>query len=313
MGYNRGSAFMLYLMLFFLGYSLLLSLFIDPYYPPAVLSSPLFFIAQHGFILLLPLCIWTLFHRERIKTWLPAAPLGKRNVILIFFISIFLQPAMMLLSGLASLFMPNPVTGLMQEMTARPLILLILAFAVSPAVFEEVVFRGYIQSAFRSYPIKTAALINGFFFAAIHMNLHQFFYAFAMGMVFAYLVHYTKSIRAAVLAHFVMNASQILMMRLAERLTANAEEVYITFQAQAAAIMQIGFVALLFTPCAVILYRVFKSHNNRRNISNEINDVLKGSFEIHDDVLTEVNEKFDPYLIGVVVMFFLLAVLPIFS
>jgi len=256
--------------------------------PMGFVSSPWFLVFTQLIGLLLPLGVWLAIRRENLNDFLPNMKLGMSNIIYVIAISFFIQPAMMVVSGVTSLFVSNDVSEFVVEMAVQtPLIVLLLVVAVTPSIVEEVVFRGYIQSQYKHFSIKKAAIINGIFFGIIHMNPHQFLYAFLMGVIFAYMVHYTRSIRAAVLSHFVINGGQVLLMFVSARYaeaqgvyTAAVEEIVIPFgeayitigeeHAMLFAIVSALFFAVFATPCAVILFRAFVSYNRARNIKYDM-------------------------------------------
>ena len=230
----------------------------------AVLMSPWFLIGYQLVNLMLPLAIWMLIKREGFSNT-PNWKLGGKNIILIVALSFLLQPAMMLLSAISSLFFPNPIADMLNDFTQHPFLLVVVAAAVTPAICEEVVFRGYIQSRQRGTIMKVA-LLNGLFFAIIHLNLHQFAYTFAMGVVFAYLVYYTRSVWAGILPHFIINATQATWGRLAmlAEVAEDAPEPHITD-----VIIVFGVIALILMPVIAVLFRSFVRHNRWRLTAKE--------------------------------------------
>jgi len=301
---------MLFLLLFHVLFALTLGFFAD-----VLVITPWFIIFNQLVRFLLPLVIWLLFKKEKLITHLPKMRMGKINLILILFLSIFLQPVMMLLSGISSLFFPNQVSEMVSGMMSQPFWLLILAFAVTPAICEEIIFRGYIQSAYRNRPILTTALINGFFFAVIHLSFQQFLYVFVMGVIFAYIVHYTRSIIAGILMHFVMNASQLAFSWwVNQNIVPPPEDYTFSFIEQLSALMGPGLVALLATPCAVILFKSFLSHNRQRNIEYDMQTLIDEQPKTTAELIKEPPKpsplkSIDPFFIGVVVLYVVLMIL----
>jgi hypothetical protein len=228
--------------------------------------------------LLLPLAIWLAFKKESLRMHLPNSKLGRKNVIMIIGITFLLLPFMAIFSGLATLFFPNPVADLLGDVAAHPLWALLLAVAVTPAIVEETVFRGYIQSQYPGRAFWQVALINGLFFGIIHLNPQQFLYAFVMGVILAYMVYYTRSIRAAIISHFMINAVNIALFRFATWFLAVTEafmyetgnlEALATLEEAAeaspwAGILTVSVVALVFLPFLILLSRAFIAHNNAR-------------------------------------------------
>jgi len=340
---HSGSAFMFFLMLFSFAFVfLILPLAVNALTANGIsldiVFSPWFTVFTQLTGLLLPLAIWLAFKRDNLNHHLPNMKLGKSNLIYIFFISILLQPTMMLISGISTLFTPNVVADALGRSMSHPLWVVLLAFAVTPAICEELVFRGYIQSQYKHYSFKKAAIMNGLLFGIIHMNPHQFVYTFIMGVIFAYMVHYTRSIRAAILSHFILNASQVTFLHFIINMQeyangidpyAIAEDIIIpmgdgevTITPEMAIIFTLVFVGILtlFTlPAVIILFRTFISHNRGRNMKYDMKQMLNtdsthveevetdepAPYDLTNDSKSEIHSLIvDPFFIGVVVLFF---------
>ncbi|MBO4414239.1 MAG: CPBP family intramembrane metalloprotease [Clostridia bacterium] len=84
--------------------------------------------------------------------------------------------------------------------------LLSLVFiALIGPVFEELFFRKFVIDRVLPYGEKTAVLFSAFVFALFHGNLEQFFYAFAVGIVFGYIyVRYGTAVPGMIL-HIMIN------------------------------------------------------------------------------------------------------------
>ncbi|MCL2422036.1 MAG: CPBP family intramembrane metalloprotease [Defluviitaleaceae bacterium] len=248
--------------------------------------SPWFMVAFQVAGLLLPLCAFCAISGESlikktssIKLRLQLDP---KNILLIIAISIVLQPFMMLVSAIGSLFLPNPVTDLVSGLSVLPVPQALIIVAVTPAILEELVFRGFIQSHYEGHPIAITAIVNGLFFGIVHMNLHQFTYAFFMGIVFAVMVYYTKSVFAGMLGHFVVNASQYLMGYAAVN---HLEAIYSDYYGMSPldtvpdravfiqAIWALGLICLFILPLVVGLFYIFAKHNQSNlPVEQELDD-----------------------------------------
>ena len=208
---NMTSAFMLYLAIFFLISQLLLAAVIVYLLPDALAMSPWIIIISQLVSLILPLFIWLKIKKDKFSRHMPRQPLGARNMVHTLLLSFLILPAVWLISGISSLFVENNIPEFLGSFEAPPLWLMLLAIAVTPGIVEEVVFRGYVQSTQRRQDVKKIVLMNGLFFAIIHFNAHQFFYTFALGAVFAYMVYYTKNIWAGIIPHFIVNGVNVLI------------------------------------------------------------------------------------------------------
>lgn len=81
----------------------------------------------------------------------------------------------------------------------------ILVMVVLAPLFEEYVFRKQIIDRCVRYGEKTAVIFSGLAFGIFHMNLYQFFYAWGVGMIFAYVYLKTRCLRYCVALHMVVN------------------------------------------------------------------------------------------------------------
>ena len=84
------------------------------------------------------------------------------------------------------------------------LISFVYAALVAPVV-EEIIFRKLLLDKLRRFGDLPAILLSGFAFGLFHMNLAQFFYAAALGIIFAYITVRTNTIRYSILLHILIN------------------------------------------------------------------------------------------------------------
>jgi len=87
----------------------------------------------------------------------------------------------------------------------------VLAFMVffgvlAAPIVEELIFRGFLQSAVRITCDKLqTVLTSGFIFALIHWNAHVFLQIFILGLLLAYLFEITGSLVAPITVHICHN------------------------------------------------------------------------------------------------------------
>lgn len=249
----RGNKLMLYLMFYKLFTSYLLiatiTMFnLEPDLITLIITSQIlnFFV---------PFVVYKLIVKQSFIEILKLKPLNLKSTILIIFMSIVIQPAMMFISAVSSIFVSNDVSAIMQQLTAFPLALSILAIGVTPSIMEEIMFRGAVHNEYKNIDIKKAALVNGLFFGIMHMNLQQFVYAAVLGVFLTYFMHYTGSILAPMISHFVINSSQVML----GHFTFNAMD-YIHLEElpepnTLLSIIYIGTFALLLVPLFIFLFK----------------------------------------------------------
>ncbi|WP_437225087.1 ABC transporter permease subunit/CPBP intramembrane protease [Planctomicrobium sp. SH661] len=154
--------------------------------------------------------------RKTLKLTLPSWQMLAAGIVLAF----SLQPlALQLMTWLDPFFPPLP-PGAKQLLEAMgtdsvPLWLTLLAFAVGPAVCEELAFRGFILSGLqrsgrRWLPIVISALL----FGVIHMIPKQQFNAALLGIVLGLLAVRSGSQLPGLVFHFIFNGTQVLATRL---------------------------------------------------------------------------------------------------
>jgi len=315
---------------------LVVYLLVEAGVPQGIFTSLWFVIFLQFFRLLLPVFIWLRFKKESFKSYLPAHKLDIVSYVYIFFLTLLAMPAVMLVSGITTLFVDNSAAELLETLSdaGNPWWLMMLAIAVTPAVVEELVFRGYIQAIQRGTVIKIC-ILNGFLFAIMHLDLHQFAYTFIVGAGWAYLVYITKSIWAGIFSHLIMNGSQVTLMYLSTQGGGGTSEVageaqtlaqamydafyytdpemairmyefFSNVRPELVAIVIIGIIAIPTTVGAVFVFRAFLGHTRSRKEQH----ALGVETEIDDKKAEEEApvKRVDWYLIGVIAIYVLVAV-----
>jgi len=81
----------------------------------------------------------------------------------------------------------------------------VLVMVVLAPLLEEYVCRKQIIDRTRQYGEKIAVFLSALVFGLLHQNLFQFFYAFALGLVFGYIYLRTGRLRYPVILHGIVN------------------------------------------------------------------------------------------------------------
>ena len=121
------------------------------------------------------------------------------------------------LSGVAARLFPEEAESVGSSMNSLltgyglPVTLFIVAFL--PAFCEEMMFRGFIFSAFKSrYKLKTAILLTSIAFGIYHMSIVRFFTTALLGAAIAVADHYAGSLLPGVIMHFMNNSLAVFQM-----------------------------------------------------------------------------------------------------
>ncbi len=90
-------------------------------------------------------------------------------------------------------------------------ILGVLFIGLVPAIFEEVMFRGYIMRAYeKSWGILPAILISGLLFGMYHIQPSNILALSSLGILFAFVTYVSDSLIPAMILHLVNNGGQVI-------------------------------------------------------------------------------------------------------
>jgi sodium transport system permease protein len=133
-------------------------------------------------------------------------------------LALVLHPAVIMLQVVVRRIYPinEELVEALHGMFAQPesLWVLLLTFALIPAVCEELAFRGFILSGLRRSGSKwTAIAVSSIFFASAHAIFQQSLVACLLGLVIGYLAVQTGSLWPGVLFHVVHNSLALLAQR----------------------------------------------------------------------------------------------------
>lgn len=90
--------------------------------------------------------------------------------------------------------------------------------AVTPAICEELMFRGYLQRNLdRVMPAAVSIVIIGILFGAYHLRFSQVLPLSLLGIYFAYITWRTGSLWPAIVIHFIHNGAMVLLGQYIQR------------------------------------------------------------------------------------------------
>lgn len=92
------------------------------------------------------------------------------------------------------------------------LIITLLVVAVTPAIGEELMFRGILQPIFEKLFKNghTAVWLSAILFSAIHFQMQGFLPRMFLGGILGYFYLWTRNLWVPMFAHFVFNGSQVI-------------------------------------------------------------------------------------------------------
>lgn len=105
------------------------------------------------------------------------------------------------------------MTLLIFEHSNTTLILNLIVMAAIPALCEEFLFRGTIQSFLQKQTGKPhlAIWLTSVIFSAIHLEFFGFFPRLLLGAYLGYLLYWSRSLWLPILAHFLHNALSLII------------------------------------------------------------------------------------------------------
>lgn len=99
----------------------------------------------------------------------------------------------------------NPIESMIPTTTMGWVIAVIYICICAP-IFEEIFYRRIILGSLRRYGDTFAIVISAILFGIMHGNFSQFFYAFALGLIYGYIVVRSNSIIPAIILHALNNS-----------------------------------------------------------------------------------------------------------
>jgi len=216
------------------------------------------------------------------------------------------MPLMNILGVIASIFVNTAVSNeIIADINELSFPLGVISLAVLPAICEEVVFRGIVMTGYKKVSPFVAIMISSLFFGFMHQNLYQFSYAALTGVFLGFLVYFTNSIYASVLAHFIINGSQVVATKLA--LMDNSQAIMESLKeplSKSDILEQLAgsfFLAILTLPFFILLFYKFAKRNKASSARYVLCSVSKELYVELDEV--EKKDKIvDIYFIGVVII-----------
>ncbi len=123
----------------------------------------------------------------------------------------------LLITLIVTFFFPNEVMGASEGVNALvnhiSVLLGMLIVAITPAVCEELAFRGALLSCFRGAKSKwTGIIIVSLFFGACHGSIWRMIPTAILGVAMGYILLETENMLYNMLFHFINNAVPVLML-----------------------------------------------------------------------------------------------------
>lgn len=229
-------------------------------------------------ILVIPTVYYVIKDRINLGELVRFKKLKISTIILVILFAYAITPLLNLINMISMLFVKNDIQNMIEQIVnEKPMYIGIITVALIPSIFEEIVYRGIFYNEYRKINVLKGILLSALLFALLHMNFNQFFYAFIMGMVFAFVIEATDSILASIIIHFVINGTSTVIAYMLPKLQGilvqldptSAEEIFKSMNMELTrtdllvTISAYTPVAVVFTMLAVWLFIVISKHTGR--------------------------------------------------
>ncbi len=169
----------------------------------------------YGVIYLIPILIYCRNHRYKKRTALRLKPVSPRYWIFILFfgLSVCLICSLINVGTTAlvrALFHVSFQSNIVDLSGANPAGLLITSVLL-PALSEELLLRGLVQSEYEKYGLTIGVLLTSLIFALFHTSPTQIPSLFIAGVCYGVLTVLFRSVWPAVFAHAVNNGVAVLL------------------------------------------------------------------------------------------------------
>lgn len=171
------------------------------------------YVISEGIILVIAIIYMAVNRIDPMKD-IPYKRIGFVDGILSLAAGYCMIPMVLFLNSITMLFSTNYLEEGTTTLLTYPFFMQVILLAVIPPLVEELVFRGIFFGSYRKAGMSGAAIMSGLIFGCFHLNINQGLYAFAIGIVFAYMVEATGSLWSSVIAHFAINTYSIGVVQL---------------------------------------------------------------------------------------------------
>lgn len=135
----------------------------------------------------------------------------------VYFGNLIGQFLMAVVSAITGQPMVNQVEEMIMDMS---LWAVILSAVILAPIMEELIFRKLVLDRLAGYGPAVAMVVSALVFGLAHGNFYQFFYAFLLGLIFAYIYLRTGKVRYSMMLHMMVNfcgsVIPILLLRVAD-------------------------------------------------------------------------------------------------
>lgn len=216
-------------------------------------------------------------------------------------------PFLSMINTISMLFVENITDARVAEAAEKyPLVVLLFAVGLLPAVIEETVFRGVYFTAYRKAGLIKGALLSALIFAVMHGNLNQCAYAMVAGFLFAMINQAGGSLAYSIIIHFIINGVTVLQLyaekynwSVLQKLSAD-----VSFESVGEVLIKCGPGAFFGLVICAFAYAVIRHFGNQSESEGGSAEAISDANKENMGEGKKNIKLFDGYLIwGLVIMF----------
>lgn len=144
--------------------------------------------------------------------------------------------------------------------SARELTLSIITLAAIPAIFEELLFRGFVLSAWETRGTAFGIGVTAVFFALLHGNLFGWPAYLMVGVISGYLCYALNSIYASMAFHTVYNTACLVITYMASKISSDEVE------ASGSVVLSMVIDGILIAGLIALILRAFELRRRMNHI-----------------------------------------------
>ncbi len=258
-------------------------------------------------MIFIPALAIVLFYGDKISVLVPFKKIRIPSALLIPLYVLLLFPLVVFINSLSMLFVDNTVVEMADQILELPLWQMFLSIGIFGPFIEEFVFRGVIlQSYQRTGRIVGSIILSSILFGMMHLNINQFLYGAAMGVMFALLVEATGSVLSSFLAHAMFNSAEVVMMYMEKDVLAQAQEYMGSMELKNTILISVGVyfvLAVIGTALALCVLVKIANLEKRQEFFTSIPKFKKQGYKLLSVPLIVAIVISLAYMIGMEVIF----------
>ncbi len=183
-------------------------------------------------LMVLPAVFYLMGRQQPLKKSFGLTMPGWKEWLLLLPLAVCVDKIAEFINVLSQLVTPNVVSNHMIPLIMEyPFPIAFFVIAITPAICEELIYRGVLYRNYRKSGIVVGVLLSGFLFGIMHMNLNQFSYAFVLGILLALAIEITGSMLPVMFLHLYINGRSVVVVHVVVRYLSGLRERYVAAEA----------------------------------------------------------------------------------